>query len=200
MAAMAQMTHCTGVRGSAVVAAGSWAIFGRPSEFSDFQVVWHSRAEDFILMEQSAVVTKKREGKRSKMWIVFVIGAVLSWGVYGAALHKGQGLLGNPLKALLCVGVAYFLIGVLAPVVALSGQGGVTGFNLGGTLWAGLGGALGAVGAVCIIYAFKNGGLPNYVMPLVFGGAPVINVLLSMAMHPPKAAPNPMLYLGFVLD
>ena len=67
-------------------------------------------------MEQSAVETKKREGKRSKMWIVFVIGAVLSWGVYGPALHKGQTQLGNPLKALLCVGFAYFLIGVLVPV------------------------------------------------------------------------------------
>ena len=133
------------------------------------------------------------------VWMIFTLGAVLSWGVYGAALHKGQVLLGNPLKALLCVGVAYFLIGVLAPVLALSGQGGVTGFNTSGTIWAGLGGALGAVGAVCIIYAFRNGGLPNYVMPLVFGGAPVINVLVTMAMHPPKTAPSPMLYLGFLL-
>ena len=133
------------------------------------------------------------------VWMIFTLGAVLSWGVYGAALHKGQVLLGNPLKALLCVGVAYFLIGVLAPVLALSGQGGITGFNTSGTIWAGLGGALGAVGAVCIIYSFRNGGLPNYVMPLVFGGAPVINVLVTMAMHPPKTAPSPMLYLGFLL-
>ena len=95
--------------------------------------------------------------------------------------------------------MAYFLIAVLAPVIALSGQGGITGFSTDGTLWAGLGGALGAIGAVCIIYAFRNGGLPNYVMPLVFGGAPVINVLVSMAVHPPKTAPNPMLYLGFLL-
>jgi hypothetical protein len=142
---------------------------------------------------------RKAGGKRSMVWMIFTLGAVLSWGVYGAALHKGQVLLGNPLKALLCVGVAYFLIGVLAPVLALAGQGGVTGFNMSGTIWAGLGGALGAVGAVCIIYSFRNGGLPNYVMPLVFGGAPVINVLVTMAMHPPKAAPSPMLYLGFLL-
>jgi len=133
------------------------------------------------------------------VWLIFVAGAVLSWGVYGVALHNGQVQLGSPLKALLCVGVAYFLIGVLAPVIALTGQGGVTGFNQIGTLWALLGGALGAIGAVCIIYAFRNGGLPNYVMPLVFGGAPVVNVLVSMAVHPPKTAPNPMLYLGFLL-
>jgi hypothetical protein len=36
-------------------------------------------------------------------------------------------------------------------------------------------------------------------MPLVFGGAPVINVLVSAWLHPPKTAPSPMLYLGFVL-
>jgi len=60
-------------------------------------------------------------------------------------------------------------------------------------------GALGAIGAACIIWAFRTGGLPVIVMPLVFGGAPVVNVLLSMVMHPPKTAPSPLLYLGFVL-
>jgi hypothetical protein len=57
----------------------------------------------------------------------------------------------------------------------------------------------GALGAVCIIFAFRTGGLPVYVMPLVFGGAPIINVLYSMIIHPPKAAPNPMLFVGFAL-
>src|SRR6516162_45773 len=148
---------------------------------------------------QATIAGTKREGKRSMVWMIFVVGAVLSWGVYGPALHKGQTQLGNPLKALLCVGVAYFLIGVLVPVLGLSSQGGVTGFNASGSVWAGIGGALGAIGALCIIYAFKSGGLPTYVMPLVFGGAPVINVIVSMATHPPKAAPNPMLYFGFLL-
>src|SRR5512140_3318550 len=132
--------------------------------------------------EQDAAVITKKEGKRSKMWIVFVIGAVLSWGVYGPALHKGQTQLGTPLKALLCVGVAYFLIGVLVPVAALSSQGGLGGFNASGSIWSGAGGALGALGAVCIIWAFKYGGLPNYVMPLVFGGAPLVNVVVTMAV------------------
>jgi len=147
----------------------------------------------------TSVANKQAGGKRKMVWILFAVGAVLSWGFYGVALHKGQVELGSPLKALLCVGAAYFLIGVLAPVIALSGQGGLGGFNLSGTIWASLGGALGAIGAVFIIYAFRNGGLPNYVMPLVFGGAPVINVLASMATHPPKTAPNPLLYVGFLL-
>ena len=132
-------------------------------------------------------------------WVIFVTGAVLSWGAYGVFLQQGQVQLGNPLKALLCVGVAYFLIAVLIPIGGLSAQGGLSGFNTGGLMRATLGGALGAAGAVCIIWAFKSGGLPIYVMPLVFGGAPIVNVLLAMVMHPPRSSINPMLYLGFLL-
>jgi hypothetical protein len=133
------------------------------------------------------------------MWVLFVAGAVLSWGAYGALLHQGQVQLGNPLKALLCVGVAYFLIGVLIPVAALSAQGTLGGFSQAGLIKATIAGALGAAGAACIIYAFRTGGLPLYVMPLVFGGAPIVNVLVSMVLHPPKSAINPMLYVGFLL-
>lgn len=142
--------------------------------------------------------TRKATGVRM-IWVLFALGAVLSWGMYGPALHKGQVQLGNPMRALLCVGIAYFLIGVLVPVASLAPQGGLSGFNSGGSTWATIGGALGAIGALCIILAFKSGGTPTYVMPLVFGGAPVVNVLVSMWAHPPKNAPNPLLYLGFAL-
>jgi hypothetical protein len=132
-------------------------------------------------------------------WILFVAGAILSWGAYGALLHQGQTQLGNPLKAMLCVGVAYFMIGVIVPVAGLSAQGSLSGFDRGGLITATVAGALGAAGAACIIYSFRFGGLPLYVMPLVFGGAPIVNVLLTMALHPPKSAINPLLYVGFVL-
>jgi hypothetical protein len=132
-------------------------------------------------------------------WVIFVAGAVLSWGAYGALLYLGQTQLGNPLKALLCVGVAYFLIGVLLPVIALGSQGQLSGFGTAGLINATIAGALGAAGAVCIIWAFRTGGLPIYVMPLVFGGAPIINVAVSMVIHPPKAALSPMLFVGFLL-
>jgi uncharacterized membrane protein len=135
-----------------------------------------------------------------QLWILFALGAALSWGLYGPVLHGGQVALGNnPMRALLCVGIAYFLIGVLVPVVSLSSQGQLNGFTTKGTVGAIVGGALGAAGAICIIYAFKSGGLPTYVMPLVFAGAPLVNVLYSMWQHPPKTSPNPLLYLGFVL-
>jgi uncharacterized membrane protein len=133
------------------------------------------------------------------LWILFAILAALSWGFYGPALHRGQVELGNPFRALLCVGIAYFLIGVIVPVTGLSLQGQLGGFTTKGAIGATAAGVLGAAGAVFIILAFKSGGLPNYVMPLVFGGAPLVNVLFSMYQHPPKEAPSPMLYLGYLL-
>jgi drug/metabolite transporter (DMT)-like permease len=133
------------------------------------------------------------------VWVIFVAGAVLSWGAYGALLHQGQTQLGNPLKALLCVGVAYFLIGVIVPVAALISQGELSAFDGSGLVAATVAGALGAIGAVCIIWAFRAGGLPVYVMPLVFGGAPIVNVGIAMAIDPPKNPIHPMLYVGFLL-
>jgi uncharacterized membrane protein len=133
------------------------------------------------------------------LWIIFAVGAALSWGLYGPVLHQGQVDLKNPMRALLCVGVAYFLVGVLVPVISLSSQGQLGGFTTKGSLLAGAGGALGAVGAVCIIYAFRSGGIPTYVMPLVFAGAPIVNALFSMILHPPKQAPSPLVYVGMLL-
>lgn len=132
-------------------------------------------------------------------WFAYVAGAVLSWGVYGAALHKGQVALGNPLRAFLCVGIAYFLIGVLVPIAGLWSQGELRNFNAIGTITATAAGALGAIGAACIIYSFRAGGTPLYVMPLVFGGAPLVNVLTSLVLEPPKTAASPMLYVGFLV-
>ena len=132
-------------------------------------------------------------------WVSLALSAAFSWGLYGASLHRGQTELGNPMRAMLCVGVAYFLIAVLVPVAALTAQGEWRNFTLSGTATATIAGALGALGAVCITYAFKAGGTPFVVMPLVFGGAPLINVLFAVIMHPPKTAPSPMLYLGFLV-
>jgi hypothetical protein len=132
-------------------------------------------------------------------WVIFVAGAVLSWGIYGVALYWGQTLLGNPMKALLCVGIAYALIGILLPVMALRAQGDLGGFTASGVIAATLAGALGAAGAASVIWAFRMGGLPVYVMPLVYGGAPIVNVLVTMVLQPPKSAVNPMLYLGFLM-
>jgi uncharacterized membrane protein len=132
-------------------------------------------------------------------WVMFAIGAALSWGMYGPMLHKGQVALGSPMRALLCVGVAYLLVAILIPGGTLVSQGELHGFNAHGTLFATWAGVLGAFGAIFVIWAFRAGGVPNYVMPIVFGIAPLVNVVYTMYQHPPKVAPNPLLYVGFVL-
>lgn len=131
-------------------------------------------------------------------WFAYVAGAVLSWGLYGVALHRGQLAIGNPLKALLCVGIAYVLIAVFVPVGTLGAQGELKGFSPNGSVISTAAGVLGALGAVCIIFAFRAGASPLYVMPLVFGGAPLVNVIATAIIHPPHTAPSPMLYVGFL--
>ena len=56
------------------------------------------------------------------------------------------------MRAMLCVGVAYFLIGVLAPVFTLASQGALNGFNKDGMTWAFVSGTLGAVGALGALF------------------------------------------------
>ncbi|MEX0586504.1 MAG: hypothetical protein WD176_07670, partial [Pirellulales bacterium] len=106
--------------------------------------------------------------------------AIVSWGSYGPVLHIGQSAMHHSrLRPLLCVGIAYFLIAVIVPNMILAEYHESSGYGNLGTLWALVGGAFGAVGALGIIMAFNFGGRPVFVMPLVFGGAPVINTLLA---------------------
>jgi len=53
-------------------------------------------------------------------------------------------------------------------------------WTVSGVIWSLAGGAAGALGALGIIMAFNFGGKPIYVMPLVFGGAPVINTFTTI--------------------
>jgi len=107
---------------------------------------------------------------------------VLCWGMYGPVLHKGQSALqGDRLKPLLCVGLAYFVIAVLIPVVLLGTSGRLgTGWTPRGASWSLAAGTAGAIGALGIVLAFYWGGKPTFVMPLVFAGAPLVSASLSM--------------------
>ena len=135
----------------------------------------------------------------SNLWLVFVAGTVLCWGAYAPSIHEGTKNLGNPWKTILCVGGAYFAIAVVVPLAILLVQREGLQFTPRGTLFASIGGALGALGAIGIVGALRTGGTPLYVMPLVFGGAPIVNVLVSNALHPPKNPPSPLLYVGFLV-
>lgn len=136
-----------------------------------------------------------------KLWIVFVIGAALSWGAYVPMIHQGQVLLERgALRAFLCVGVAYFMTAVVVPLALLLGpKMEPMEFNAPGVKMATIAGVLGAAGALCVILALKSGGSPLYVAPLVFAGAPIVNAFVSMAWHKPKAAPEPWFWLGLAL-
>src|SRR3954451_21362285 len=97
----------------------------------------------------ATVSSSPAEARKGMGWVLFVAGAVLSWGAYGVLLYLGGQQLGNPLKALLCVGVAYFLIGVILPVAVLGPQTSVSVFSSHGVVTATVAGALGAIGAAC---------------------------------------------------
>ncbi len=116
------------------------------------------------------------------MAIPGVILTIFCWGSYGPILHKGQAALGNDrLKPLICVGAAYFVIAIVVPLLVLAGQGRLSGdWSITGVLWSMTAGSAGALGALGIIWALTSGGKPSWVMPLVFGGAPIINVFVSM--------------------
>lgn len=135
-----------------------------------------------------------------KAWILFVLATIVCWGLYGPIIHEGQlKLNGSAVSAFFCVGLAYFLIAFLITGGVLVRVESARVFNGPGVTVAMIAGALGALGALGVIYAFKAGGKPFYVMPLVFGGAPLVNVLYSVWRHPPKESPHPLLYLGFAL-
>ncbi len=103
----------------------------------------------------------------------------LCWGVYGPVLHGSQALMDSRLRPFICVGIAYFLIAVIVPVILLARGRDRGTWALAGVIWSLFAGACGALGALGIILALAAGGRPIYVMPLVFGGAPVVNTLLT---------------------
>jgi drug/metabolite transporter (DMT)-like permease len=125
----------------------------------------------------------------------------ICWGIYGPVLHKGQiAMQGSRLRPFICVGLAYFLIAVILPLSVLSVSpepGSWT--NLSGTAWSLIAGSAGAFGALGIILAFTNGGKPVYVMPLVFGGAPVVNTLTTMLTKGSFTDVSPVFFAGLIL-
>jgi peptidoglycan/LPS O-acetylase OafA/YrhL len=68
-----------------------------------------------------------------------------------------------------------------------------------GTIWSLLAGTFGAAGALGIILAFNSGGRPVFVMPLVFGGAPVINTLFAITRLSLWQEVSPFFWAGLIL-
>jgi drug/metabolite transporter (DMT)-like permease len=137
---------------------------------------------------------------------MYVLLAGLAWGTYVPIIFYGGSELGGKanarLMAILCVGVAYFVIGVLFPLVMfLTGQYAWPDLKPTGLVFSGLAGVSGAVGAICVIFATQSavetardsGLAPDtyklFIAPLIFGLAPVINTLVSTVWHPKPGQP-----------
>src|SRR5262245_23429755 len=141
------------------------------------------------------------------LWLIYVALAGLSWGTYVPIIfYGGSELGGKPLSrmvAILCVGGAYFVIGVLLPLWYLftTDRAQWPQFTTSGLVFSSLAGIAGAAGALCVVFASKaaidaaklNEVSPStyrvFIAPLIFGLAPIINVLVSSIWHPKPGDP-----------
>jgi hypothetical protein len=147
-------------------------------------------------------------------WLYYALMTVFAWGVYGVILHKGRGHMPmgpeTPhagLKAFLFVCIAYAAIGIISALL-LKLRGSNWSFTGAGVSWSFVAGAAGAVGAFTLVLALGaaspiyKGASAAAVMPIVFAGAPIINTLTAMLLHPPqgglRSLPMPFI-LGCIL-
>lgn len=126
-------------------------------------------------------------------YLIFVLMTVVSWGLYGIFLHSGQ-LSMSPAgaadpnaryKAFLFVGIAYFITAILGPIIMMWINDATWTFTGPGMRLSLIAGIVGAIGAFCVLLAFGAGGTPAVVMSLIFAGAPIVNAIVAIMLHPP---------------
>ncbi|XAM00199.1 hypothetical protein OT109_02180 [Phycisphaeraceae bacterium D3-23] len=136
-------------------------------------------------------------------YLVFVLLTIATWGLYGIFLHKGQVEIADPVngryKAFLFVGIAYFLVAVLAPLVMLLITGSDWKLTGSGMAWSLIAGIVGAAGAFGVLLAFGAGGKPAVVMSLIFAGAPLVNAAVAITVAGQWGQVKPLFLLGIVL-
>lgn len=152
----------------------------------------------------------------SMAWLFFALLTVANWGLYGIFLHKGQMAMhvgeGPPdpstrWKAFLFVGIAYLIIAVIGSAIMIKVVGGSFSFTTKGMNWSLIAGVVGAIGAFGVLLAFGAAPKPTVkyvpvIMSIIFCGAPIVNAVVSMSMHPPKdgfASVPWQFYLGILL-
>ncbi len=148
-------------------------------------------------------------------WFYLALVTVACWGLYGIFLHQGQVAMADKelgrYKAFLFVGIAYFLTAVLAPLVILLLSKNMSWDMPPKGMWVSLfAGILGAVGAFFVLLAMASGAKSGMnpavvaisVMSIIFAGAPIVNAIVGITLHPPKggfaAIPIPFI-LGILL-
>src|SRR4051812_23088185 len=96
-------------------------------------------------------------------WWGYVILAGLAWGTYvpiifygGTELTTRPGTIGGRLASILCVGIAYFVLAVIIPIVLMATRDDAKpDWKMNGLVFSSLAGVAGAVGAICVIFASK---------------------------------------------
>jgi len=143
---------------------------------------------------------------QSMTWLTFAGMTVVAWGLYGVLLHTGQVSMADQVhgryKAFLWVGIAYFLVAVLAPLALLWIGGSTWHMPVKGIGWSLMAGIVGACGAFCVLLAFGANGRPAVVMSIIFGGAPIVNAIVAIAVYPPAKGLGTLrwqFYLGILL-
>jgi hypothetical protein len=141
--------------------------------------------------------------------VLFALCTALFWGVYGPLLQRGHHFMGTEgrLRPFICVGIAYLLVAIVAPIVVMyatgidRGEGLFHGWTVRGMVWSTFAGAVGALGAFTLIMALGAGGAPStvYVMPLVFGCAPVVSTFTSMYLNNLMGKISPFFAAGLIL-
>lgn len=152
-------------------------------------------------------------------WLMFVGGAILTWGAYVVTIDHGRNALFGPgkvpgpvaaMRAFLFIGLAYFIMGVVVPLIYLKlnpvdpvKHPADPGFLSKGVVLSTIAGILGAAGALCIVFAVgaarQAGVSPGAVASLVFCFAPIVNVIISLVIEPPANRPNPLFFVGIIL-
>lgn len=158
------------------------------------------------------------KGSKKRMnWQTFAVTTMLFWGVYGVLLHTGRlGMIASEagkadvanasMKAFLLVGAAYFVVAIVGPLIVLARNNTNWSFTSKGVTWSFVAGTAGAIGAFTLILALaaanRMGSSPAAVMSIVFGGAPIINSIVALSIHPPeggfKAIPVPF-FVGILM-
>ncbi|MDA8980551.1 hypothetical protein OAK89_01625 [Akkermansiaceae bacterium] len=138
-------------------------------------------------------------------WLTFALMTVVFWGLYGIFLHKGAIGMGpehGRMKAFLVVGIAYFLVAVIGPIILLKSSGASLTMTGLGFKWSLIAGTVGAIGALGVLLAFGAGGKPAAVMSIIFAGAPIVNAVIALSLHPPEGGLGALrwqFFLGIVL-
>lgn len=151
-------------------------------------------------------------------WTTYALMTVFFWGVYGVLLHMGRGFMPGVtppgpgaadagLKAFLVVCGSYCVVGVVALWV-LKNRGASFAIPMPALSWSFIAGLAGAFGAFTLVLSLGAAGsiykaaAAGAVMPIVFGGAPIVNAIVNMVKSPPPGGVKDvpvMFFVGIIL-